>query len=74
MAFEGGSRITEEDEPEGEKPPETEEEEDRRFRDRQNKWREREREMLDALRDRTFTGWTDKDWRKLNALYWAKME
>ena len=30
--------------------------------------------MLQALLDRTFPGWTDKDWKKLNSLYWSNLK
>jgi hypothetical protein len=52
-----------------EKPPQTEEEETERFRQRQNAWKAREQEHLQKLVERTFPGWTDRDWDLFNAAY-----
>ena len=52
-----------------EKEAETEEEEDKLLLDRRQAWDREERKRLDALYDRTFKGWTDSDWQKLDVAY-----
>jgi len=50
-------------------PPETEEEEEERFRKRREELREREQEFLRKVFDRTFEGWSERDWQKLDKAF-----
>ena len=52
------------------KPPETEEEEEERFVKRREAMQEREAEFLQAAFERTFGGWSDKDWKKVRDQYY----
>lgn len=54
---------------EAEKEPQSEEEEAAMTAALQNQWKDRERELIDRAVSRTFEGWTDSDWDKLNAAY-----
>ena len=54
---------------EGAKAPENEEEEARQARERQNAYRKRESDTLGKLMEKTFAGWTDKDWDAFQAAY-----
>ena len=49
--------------------PTSEEEENAQYAARENKWKEEERHVLDALLEKTFTGWADKDWDSFNNSY-----
>ena len=49
--------------------PTSEEEENAQFAARANKWKEEERHVLDTLLEKTFAGWTDKDWDSFNNSY-----
>jgi hypothetical protein len=51
------------------KEPESEEEEDKLMRERSAAWNRDEKNRLTALHDRTFEGWTDSDWMKLDVAY-----
>lgn len=53
--------------------PKTEEEEAERFKNRQSYWKEHQKEMLKAVFDKTFEGFTDDDWTALDKSYtgWA---
>src|SRR5262245_30577789 len=53
--------------------PTSEEEENAAFAQRANRWKEEERRVLDALLEKTFAGWTDKDWESFNACYWKEL-
>lgn len=64
----------EEDESEGSDEPTTEEEEDQMYKERAQAWRKKEREVLDRLMAETFEGWTEKDWKAMNALYWKDVK
>ena len=55
----------EEKEPGAADTPETEEEEEERFRKRREELRDREKEFLEKVFQRTFAGWSEKDWEKL---------
>ncbi len=56
-----------------EETPKTEEEESALFRKRQEFWKNREQQFLESLQERTFEGWSDKDWRRFNASYWKEL-
>ncbi len=56
-----------------EKEATSEEEESAQFRERMNKWKERERAVLDELLEKTFQGWTDKDWDAFDRAYWKDL-
>jgi hypothetical protein len=49
--------------------PKNEKEEEEMIRARQESWRKREGEILQKLVDKTFAGWTDKDWEAFDSLY-----
>ncbi len=51
--------------PETEKPPATEEEEEERFKNRSKAFEEKEKHFLEAVFERTFKDWSDKDWKRL---------
>ena len=51
------------------KEPTSEEEEAALLAKQAQSWRAREQQHLDALLERTFAGWTDKDWDVFNASY-----
>jgi hypothetical protein len=51
------------------KPAETEEEEEERYKKRADEWKEREQELLDLVFEKTFGGWSDKDWRRFETEY-----
>lgn len=55
------------------KPAETEEEEEARFAARRSAMKEREAEFLQAVFDRTFGDWSDKDWKKIKAQYFKSI-
>jgi hypothetical protein len=52
-----------------EKEPQNEAEEAAMQRERAQRWEKAEREVLDRLMEKTFEGWTDKDWENFNFLY-----
>lgn len=58
-----------ESEPEGGGSPQTEEEEEEMFRNRRTKLREREEEFLERVFNRTFSGWSTKDFEKLDKAF-----
>jgi len=53
----------------GEKAPTNEEEEAALIRERENAWKTMEQGNLDKLLEKTFRGWTDKEWDAFNAAY-----
>jgi hypothetical protein len=54
-----------------EKEAETEEEEEEQMRKRRTKWKDEEAKLRQAVHDKVFAGWTDKDWREVDASYLA---
>lgn len=62
--------IEEEEKEEGpEEKPTTEEEEDEYFKRKQSGWKEKESRLLQDTFDRTFGGWSDKDWKSFESSY-----
>lgn len=51
------------------KEPQNEKEEEEMVRAAQQAWRAREQDILQKLMEKTFPGWTDKEWDALNAVY-----
>lgn len=51
------------------KAPQNEEEETRQAQARRDAWRRKEREVLDRLMEKTFAGWTDRDWDVFQSAY-----
>ena len=49
--------------------PQTEEEEEEAFKKRRENLEAKEAEFLQQVFDRTFSKWTEKDWKRLKALY-----
>jgi hypothetical protein len=65
---------SEKENPAGERAEaQTEEEENAQFRARENAWKERELEILKGLLEKTFPGWTDKEWGSFNNCYWKDL-
>lgn len=56
-----------------EKAPETEEEEEERYKNRRNRWKEREAQLIEAVFERTFNDWKDKDWKRFEAEYFKSI-
>jgi len=52
-----------------EEKPKTEEEEEKLFKERRTRWTKRERRILDETFERTFAGWSDKDWTSFEKAY-----
>lgn len=53
--------------------PETEEEEEAAFKARQSMYEAKEAEFLKEVFDRTFGDWSDKDWKRLEALFFKSI-
>ncbi len=53
----------------GGKAPQNEQEEMEALRVLRDQWRAKEPQVLDTLLQKTFPGWTDKDWDAFNGLY-----
>jgi hypothetical protein len=51
------------------KVPQNEKEEEEMVRARQQSWRQREDVILQKLMEKTFPGWTDKEWDAFNLVY-----
>jgi hypothetical protein len=51
------------------KEPQNEKEEQEMVKARQKAWRDRENEIAQKLLERTFSGWSDRDWDAFAALY-----
>lgn len=52
-----------------EKAPTTEKEEEEQYKARSQNWQKREKELLDTTFEKTFHGWSDKDWEVFEATY-----
>ena len=63
--------IEEEDDAKDEEveKPETEEEEEELYKKRREGWKEKESQILKDTFDRTFAGWSDRDWKALEKAY-----
>lgn len=55
------------------KPPETEEEEEEAYRKNRDAWKQKEAELLEAVFERTFGDWKDKDWKTFETLYFKSV-
>ena len=53
--------------------PQTEEEEEAAFKKRNSGYEAKETEFLKAVFDRTFGKWTDKDWKRIEALFFKSI-
>lgn len=69
MRTERGGDDGDDDEDEDDGKPKTEEEEDEAFKKRRNAWKQSERAILDEVFQRTFRGWSDRDWEKFEKAY-----
>ena len=53
--------------------PQTEEEEEEAFKKRREGFEEKESEFLQEVFDRTFGDWSDKDWKRIEKLYFKSI-
>ncbi|HTF88939.1 MAG TPA: hypothetical protein VK843_11060 [Planctomycetota bacterium] len=56
-------------EKDGKKAPATEKEEEERFKASSQRWKQREKELLDSAFERSFHGWSQKEWDAFEATY-----
>jgi hypothetical protein len=71
QALDAKVREADEKKPKMREEAKTEEEEDARMKERQSDWKKREKDLLAAVFDAVFAGWTDADWTALEKSYAA---
>jgi len=57
----------------GDNSPETEEEEEEAFKKRQESYSAKELEFMQEVFDRTFGDWSEKDWKRLQTLFYKSI-